>query len=316
MFGPRPQVPAVVLRSSTVPTSTVVPRGPFAAFLLHRHSSQTAEERQRAAASGRSHPERARRHGAASDAEYHRAAIRRRRLRSQDRRQRCVRYPQCHAGRPSPEPRLGPRRANRRLRRGPRLRRVPGEAVQGRVPGGPRKREQLRLDWERAPATRLRPSSRPAIPAWKSATRPSPRRRARSGTLFRSFFTGRVRVFDPPATDGRRLDLVAATEHDRFAPPTTSGCAAAGILTAREGIRLAPDRGAAAAVRLLERPSRSSRPRREVGHRRGLGPVPLRLAGPPRPVEPCLLESFGELARAFAAWLAREGCAVELLPSR
>jgi hypothetical protein len=55
--------------------------------------------------------------------------------------------------------------------------------------------------------------------------------------LFKSFFAGGFECSTHRVRDGRRLDELAATRHDRFVARDYARCRAQGILTVREGLR-------------------------------------------------------------------------------
>jgi len=56
-------------------------------------------------------------------------------------------------------------------------------------------------------------------------------------SLFRGFLMGGFECASNRRSDGRRLDLTASTEHDRFAREDYRALAAQHILTARDGLR-------------------------------------------------------------------------------
>jgi beta-glucosidase/6-phospho-beta-glucosidase/beta-galactosidase len=58
-----------------------------------------------------------------------------------------------------------------------------------------------------------------------------------SRPLFKSFFMGGFECSTHRIGSGRRLDLIAATQHDMFAEADYARCRAAGIYTVREGLR-------------------------------------------------------------------------------
>src|SRR5918995_5987099 len=58
-----------------------------------------------------------------------------------------------------------------------------------------------------------------------------------SRSLFRSFFLGGFECSSHRRSDGRRLDLLAATGHDRFVRDDYRALAHHGLATARDGFR-------------------------------------------------------------------------------
>ena len=68
-------------------------------------------------------------------------------------------------------------------------------------------------------------------------TPPLRRRRSTREMMFKSFWMGGFECSTHRRRDGRRLDLIGSTGHDRFAAPDYARLRAAGLLTVREGLR-------------------------------------------------------------------------------
>jgi len=75
------------------------------------------------------------------------------------------------------------------------------------------------------------------VSASRSARVAPAKKRERRRRLFRSDFMGGFECSTHVRSDGRRLDLVASTRHDRFARQDYERLARSGILAARDGVR-------------------------------------------------------------------------------
>src|SRR5689334_18019942 len=130
--------------------------------------------------------------------------------------------------------------------------------------------------------------------------------RAARHKIFRSDFMGGFECSTHVRRDGRRLDLIAATRHDRFAREDYARLARAGLLAARDGVRWhLVDRG----------PGRYdwSPVRPLIAAARAAGVTvawDLLHFGWPDGVDPFgeeFVERFAEFAHGFATLWAREG---------
>src|SRR5438105_6499226 len=61
--------------------------------------------------------------------------------------------------------------------------------------------------------------------------------RARAGTLFGSLFLGGIECANHGTPEGHRMDVIAATQHDRFAADDYARCRSVGIRAVREAAR-------------------------------------------------------------------------------
>lgn len=124
--------------------------------------------------------------------------------------------------------------------------------------------------------------------------------------MFRSFFLGGFECSTHRTRAGRRLDLVASTQHDRFARQDYARLRAAGILTAREGIRWHLVEPAAGRYDFA-----TASPFVAAARESGVEVIwDLFHYGWPDRVDvwgPAFPEQLGDLAHAFASWLRAEG---------
>ena len=123
--------------------------------------------------------------------------------------------------------------------------------------------------------------------------------------LFRAIFLGGFECSTHRLASGRRLDLVAATAHDRFAAEDYARLRARGIATAREGLRWhliepTPGRFDFASVRPMLRAAREARVQVIWDLLHYGWPDDLDIFGP------AFVPRFARLARAFAEVLAAE----------
>ncbi|MES2820411.1 MAG: beta-glucosidase [Pseudomonadota bacterium] len=125
-------------------------------------------------------------------------------------------------------------------------------------------------------------------------------------SLFKSFYQGGFESSSHRRGDGRRLDLLAATGHDRFAGQDYAALGAHGLYTVRDGLRW----------HLIERaPGRydwsSVHPMLEAAERQGSQVIwDLCHYGWPDNLDiwrPCFVERFARFAAAFAALLNERG---------
>lgn len=129
--------------------------------------------------------------------------------------------------------------------------------------------------------------------------------------LLRSYFLGGFECSTHRNASGRRLDLVAATRHDRWVRQDYERVRGVGISSVREGLRW----------HLIEREPRrfdfsTARPMVAAARELGVQVIwDLCHYGWPDHLDvwsPAFPERLGELARAFALWLRSEGSPVEL----
>src|SRR6185369_1097777 len=89
----------------------------------------------------------------------------------------------------------------------------------------------------RAPAAASSERARSGAASSDRAVAASALRPGWSRSLFRSAFMGGFECSTHVRRDGRRLDLIASTRHDRFAAEDYARLARAGLLAARDGVR-------------------------------------------------------------------------------